>query len=172
MRWLGIVLALGAVGSGCASTGAVGQRAQVVMEADELARSGQAGAARDLYEQVVGEASRDAVHARALYRLALLYVDPSSGLQDHRAAQLAFERLLAEYPNSEWETDARAWRATLVEISVRRADAVRLRSEITRLRGDVLAREAEAARLKDESAKLKADLQRLKRIDLDLERRR
>jgi len=35
-----------------------------------------------------------------------------------------------------------------------------------------VVRETEAARLRNEAAKLGADLQRLKRIDLNLERRR
>lgn len=158
MRRRVLALALGVLCAGCAAVDwfhAKPERrpeaARLVARADELARDGQPSAARDLYERVVGEPARDAVHARALYGLARLYVDPSSGLRDYRAAQVAFERLLAEYGKGEWEADARAWRATLAEL---------------------LAREAEAARLKDEATKLRADLERLKRIDLNLERRR
>ena len=108
---------------------------------------------------------RDALHARALYNLARLYVDPSSGLRDYRAAKLAFERLLTGYPRGEWESDARAWQAALVELVAREAELAARQAELT-------MREAETLRLRSEAAKLGADLQRLKRIELNLERRR
>src|SRR5205814_9536372 len=105
------------------------------------------------------------LHARALFTLAPLHVDPSSGLRDYRAAKLAFERLLTGYPRGEWESDARAWQAALVELGAREAEPAAPQAELT-------MREAEPPRLKSEAAKLGADLQRLKRIELNLERRR
>ena len=51
------------------------------------------------------------------------------------------------------------------ELAAREAEAVRIRNEL-------FAREAEAVRLRNEAAKVGADLQRLKRIDLNLERKR
>ena len=87
-----------------------------------------------------------------------VYVDPTSGLRDYRAARQAFARLLTDYPHGEWESEARTWQAALAELEAREAELV--------------TREAEAARLKTEAVKLGADLQRLKRIDLNLERRR
>ena len=158
MRRLVVVLTLGALCTGCGTVDwfrdkreTRSEAAQLVGRADELVREGQPSSARDLYARIVAEAPGNAVHARALHSLARLYVDPASGLRDYRAAQLAFGRLLAEYPKSEWESEARAWQATLIELA---------------------AREAEATRLKSEAAKLGADLQRLKRIDMNLERRR
>lgn len=158
MRRLVVVLTLGALCTGCGTVDwfrdkreTRSEAAQLVGRADELVREGQPSSARDLYARIVAEAPGNAVHARALHSLARLYVDPASGLRDYRAAQLAFGRLLAEYPKSEWESEARAWQAALIELA---------------------AREAEATRLKSEAAKLAADLQRLKRIDMNLERRR
>ena len=132
------------------------------------------------------ESSTDAAHATALYRLGRLHADPSSGMLDHAAALGAFERLLAAYPGSAWEPEARAWRTTLLEMEARETEAARLRREVARLEADLKTRTAqsarltgetaklreEAARLRDETAKLKADLERLKRIDLNFERRR
>jgi hypothetical protein len=169
MRGHAIAVALALLGSGCASLPlcAVGNRESPVEHADGLERGGQPGAVPEM-----SAPSRDAARARTQYQLALLQVDPSSGSHDYRAAQLAFERFLAEYPNSEWEQDARAWRALLGELFARQADAARLRSEARRLKTDLQGREVEAARLKEETAKLKADLQRLKQIDLDFDRKR
>jgi hypothetical protein len=165
MRRLVVILLLSSVCSGCAALGwfrekppTLSEEARLIARADELARDGQPGAARDLYARVAGDPSRDTVHARALYKLARLQVDPRSGLRDYRAAQLAFRRLLTEYPTGEWEAEARAWDAVLAHLAARDAE--------------LTTREAEAARLRAEAAKLAADLQRLKRIDLHLERRR
>jgi hypothetical protein len=186
MRRLVVALTLGALCTGC---GAVdwfrdkretrSEVAQLVGRADELVREGQPSAARDLYARIVAEAPRDAVHAKALHSLARLYVDPASGLRDYRAAQLAFGRLLTEYPKGEWESEARAWQATLAELVAREAELVAREAELVALEAklvtreaELVTREAETARLKAEATKLGADLQRLKRIDMKLERRR
>jgi len=207
MSRLVAVLALGALCAGCAPAGwfrdtadSRSEAAQLVARADEMVRDGRPGAARDLYARVVAEAPRDAVHVRALYRLARLHVDPSSELSDYGAARLSFERLLSEYPPGEWESEARAWQAALAELAARetelaareaelavrdaelaarqaelaarQAELAARDAELAARQAELVAREAESARLKSEVAKLGADLRRLKRIDLNLERRR
>ena len=165
MRRLVVALTLGVLCTGCGTVDwfrekreAPSEAAKLVGRADELVREGQPSAARDLYTRIVAEAPRDAVHARALHSLARLYVDPASGLRDYRAARQAFARLLTDYPHGEWESEARTWQVALTELEAREAELV--------------TREAEAARLKTEAVKLGADLQRLKLIDMNLERRR
>ena len=172
IRRLVVVLSLGALSAGCAAAdwfSAMFERhpaptSTVTREVD-LPRQGQPIAARDLYVRIVAEPARDAAHARALYNLARLYADPSSGLRDYRAAHLAFERLLTEYPKGEWEADARAWNTALGELAAREV-------ELEARDGELGVRAAEVARLKSEAARLGSDLQRLKRIDLNLERKR
>ncbi len=172
MKRLVVALALGALFAGCAGVDwfrdkpeGRSEPAQLVARADELVRQGQPSAARDFYARVVAGGARGAVHAQALYNLARLHVDPSSGLRDYRAAKLVFERLLTEYPKGEWAADARAWHAALAELVAREAELVVREAEL-------VVRETESTRLRNEAAKLGADLQRLKRIDLNLERRR
>jgi hypothetical protein len=179
MRRLVVALTLGALCTGCGSVDWFRDKretrsevAQLVGRADELVREGQPSAARDLYARIVAEVPRDAVHARALHSLARLYVDPASGFRDYRAAQLAFGRLLTEYPKGEWESEARAWQAILAELVAREAELVALEAKLVALEAKLVTREAETARLKAEATKLGADLQRLKRIDMNLERRR
>lgn len=118
--------------------------ARLVARADDLAEHGQARAAFAEYERVLREHPGDPAGAAALYRLGRLQADPASGLRNYRAAHQAFSRLLANYPESLWEAEARAWRAVV---------------------GDLIARE-------DEAARLKTQIERLRRTDLDLERRR
>ena len=140
--------------------------AQMVARAAELARSGQAGSARDLYWQVIESHPRDAVRPRALWGLAQLLADPASPAHDYRASVATFDRLSVEYPGSELAPDARLWRAVLAELVAREEEHARQRAqsgeEIARLR----------AQSGEEIARLRAQIQRLKRIDVDLERRR
>ena len=172
MKGLVVAMMLGTLCAGCAGldrlrprTETPSEPARLVARAETLARGGQSSEARDLYARVVAEPARDPVHARALYNLARLQVDPSSGLRDYRAAHATFKRFLIEYPGHEWESEARAWTTVLAELAGREA-------EVTARTSEVAAREADVARLRNEAAKVGADLQRLKRIDLNLERRR
>ena len=124
---------------------------QLIAHADDLARRGQTRAALAAYEHVLREHPGDPAGASALYGLGRLQADPAGGLRNYRAAQRTFSRLLADYPESRWEAEARTWQAVL---------------------GDLLAREAEAARLKEEAVRLRTQIEQLRRTDLDLERRR
>jgi len=124
---------------------------QLIAHADDLARRGQTRAALAAYERVLREHPGDPAGAAALYGLGRLQADPAGGLRSYRAAQRAFSRLLADYPESRWEAEARTWQAVI---------------------GDLLAREAEGARLKEEAVRLRTQIEQLRRTDLDLERRR
>lgn len=166
-----MLVALAVVCAGCAAAdwfrerpGPRSQAAELMAQGDELVRNERPSEARNVYARIVAEPARDAVHARALYSLARLYAGGSGTLRDYRAALGAFERLLTDYPRGERELDALAWRAALAALLAREADVARLKAEL-------LNAELRAARLKEEAAKLKADIERLKRIDLNLERR-
>jgi TolA-binding protein len=131
-------------GAGSAGADPSTEARRLVAHADGLAERGQARAARVAYEHVLRHYPGDPAAAAALYGIGRLQVDPSSGVRNYRAAQRTFSRLLADYPGSPWEAEARAWRTAIA---------------------DLLAREEEAARLKNQ-------LEQLRRTDLDLERRR
>ena len=145
---------------------------RLVARADTLAETGWEHAARALYERVVREYPGDPAAAPALYSLGRLQADPASGFRNYRAAHAAFSRLLTDFPKSRWEAEARAWRATLGDLLAREEEAARLRALLQ-------SREEEAGRLKvqlqsreEEAFGLRAQLQQLRRVDLELERRR
>ncbi len=96
--------------------------------------------------------------ADALYRLGLLQADPTSGIRDYRAARATFTRLLSEYPRSRWDAEARAWQATLTDLLVREDEARRATQQWQRSEQD--------------SKRSKTNLERLRKLDLDQERRR
>jgi len=132
--------------------------ARLVAQADDLARRGQARAALAAYERVLREHPGDPAGAAALHGQGRLQADPAGGVRNYRAAHRAYSRLLAEYPESRWEADARAWQIVLGDLLAREAETARLREE--------------AARLKEEAVRLKTQIEQLRRTDLDLERRR
>ena len=124
--------------------GGSGAATRMVGYADDLVERGEVQEAFRVYERVLHDYPADPASASALYWLGRLQASPESQLRNYRAAHVAFSRLLSEYPQSRWESEARAWRAVL---------------------GDLIARE-------DDTARLRAQLERLRRTDLDLERRR
>ena len=131
---------------------------QLIAHADDLARSGQTRAALAAYERVLREHPGDPAGASALYGLGRLQADPAGGLRNYRAAQRTFSRLLADYPESRWEAEARTWQAVIGDLLAREAETARLKEE--------------AARLKEEAVRLRTQIEQLRRTDLDLERRR
>jgi hypothetical protein len=153
-RWLLVPAML--LASGCAAarpspwiadareaTGGSRDVARLVARADTLVANGEAQAAMAIYERVVREHAKDPEAAAALYGLGRLQADPAGRLRNYRAAHATFSRLIAGHPGSRWEPEARAWRAVLA---------------------DLIARE-------DEAARLRTQIERLRRTDLDLERR-
>jgi len=152
LRALPILLLLVACGTarptpwtgGPAGRGGSAAATRLVGYADDLVERGEALEAFRVYERALREYPEDPVSASALYGLGRLQAAPASPLRNYRAAHAAFSRLLSEYPQSRWENEARAWRAVL---------------------GDLLARE-------EETARVKTQIERLRRTDLDLERRR
>ena len=159
---------------------------QLVARADALAGTGWDHSARALYERVVREYPGDPAAAPALYNLGRLQVDPTSGFRNYRVAHATFSRLLTDFPKSRWEGEARAWRATLSDLQIREEEATRLKlqvqsrdEEATRLKQQLRWREEEAGRIKsqlqlreEETSGLKTQIQQLRRVDLNLERRR
>lgn len=106
----------------------------LVTRANEFARDGMVLAARDLYEQVIHDYPVHPVRAWALFGLGQLQADPASPLRDYRVAYLTFGRVLADHPHSRWEPETRVWRGLLSELMARDDEAQRLRLQLQKLR--------------------------------------
>lgn len=115
-------------------TNRVGDPVQLVTRANELARDGRPLAARDLYERVIREYPDHPVRAGALFGLGQLQADHASPLRDYRGAHLTFGRVFAEHPRSRWEAEARVWQGLLNELLSRDDEAHRLRVQLQKLR--------------------------------------
>ena len=112
----------------------VGDPVQLVTRANELARDGKPLAAREVYERVIRDYPEHPVRAGALFGLGQLQADPAGPLRDYRVAYLTFGRVFAEHPRSRWEAEARVWRGILNELLVRDDEAQRLRAQLQKLR--------------------------------------
>ena len=91
----------------------------------------------------------------------------------------AYDEILAKYPDAEEAPRASARREPLADLIAARAQISRLatavrnqENDLARLRSELARSRQEIQRLTEESEKLRADLEQLKRIDIDLERRR
>jgi hypothetical protein len=91
---------------------------------------------------------------------------------DRAAEELRYREALGLYDEflARFSEDAAAPRALESRDTV--AAIVTTRDELARLRDEVRAREAEVTRLRAELARLRADLEKIKQLDLRLERRR
>lgn len=121
---------------------------RAVRQADTLHRGGQPAAARDLYQQVVREHPAELACASALYRPGVLHADASSSLRDYRVARASFIRLLAEYPRSPWDADARAWQATVTDLLIQEEEARRAKQRLQQTEEDRKRSKMEQGRLK------------------------
>jgi hypothetical protein len=145
---------------------------RLVARADVLAGTGGEHQARALYERVVREYPVDPTAASALYSLGRLQADTASGFPSYRAAHAAFSRRLTDFPKSRWEADARAWRATLGDLLAREEEATGLKVQLQWREEQTVHLKLQLQSREQEALGLKAQLQQLRRVDLDLERRR
>jgi hypothetical protein len=111
-----------------------------------------------MYLKIQGEFPKDPAAAQALYRLGILQADPTNPLRDYRAARATFTRLLAEYPRSPCDADARAWQATLTDLLLREDESHRVGQRLRKAEEDLL--------------RMRTGLERLKQSDLETEGKR
>jgi hypothetical protein len=90
----------------------------------------------------------------------------------YQAALRAYDTLLATYPDDPVAPHAQATRDTLGTLLAARADVARLKEELAARDTDLGRLKQELQRLQTETESLRANLEELKRIDLNLERRR
>ncbi|MGH7278224.1 MAG: hypothetical protein ACREJG_06000 [Candidatus Rokuibacteriota bacterium] len=98
---------------------------------------------------------------------------------DYAAALAAYEEVVASHPGTRAAVRARVSRDAVVEIvrlrhilATRETEMTRLREELARTRQDLAGRQAELTRLTAEADRLREDLEKLKQIDLRLEKQR
>jgi hypothetical protein len=123
---------------------------------------------------------------KELFEDALSFLNHQEKEQNYHEAKTRLQKLIGQYPNSNWATSAQALVGTLDRIFAlqaalkkekvkSQADHVKLVKEIDGLRDNIKQVEekqsAETVKLKQENEQLKQDIQQLKNLEIQLERR-
>jgi tetratricopeptide (TPR) repeat protein len=154
---------------------------QLLHLAESHAEAGDHAEAVALFEKVTSDPS-STVSDRALLGLTRSLCSPEYAGRDYRQAFLVADRLLREYPDSHYVAEARAWRELLLGYLARGQEIERRTMELEQVLQDDERRTRELERLKGvdlelerrtrELARRTQELeQRLKGVDLQLERR-
>ena len=157
-------------------------------QGDALSTAGRYREAAAAYREVAERGSSPDGRARALFELGRLAADASNPDHDLQDATDYFVRLRREHPASPWARYAAGWSETLARLSRAEQEAARFERELGSLRQQIEETSAELRRRRDtgreaerlrqrladaqrEAAGLRADLDRLKSLELELERR-
>jgi hypothetical protein len=170
----------------------------IVRLAESLAESGSHDKAVALFEEAAKNPGSP-VADRALLGLTRSLCNPEYAGHDYRRAFVVADRLVREYPASQYTVEARAWRELLLgylargrelerrtmELEQTAIEQQRQTEELERLKGvdlelerrtlELQKRTQEVERLKRVDAELERktqELERLKRLDLELEQRK
>lgn len=170
----------------------------LVRLAESWAESGSHDKAVALFEEVAKDPSSP-VADRALLGLTRSLCNPEYAQHDYRQAFLVADRLVHDYPASQYSVEARAWRELLIgylargrelerrtmELEQGAVEQERQTQELERLKGvdaelerrtrELQKRTQEVDRLKRVDSELERktqELERLKRLDLELEQRK
>jgi hypothetical protein len=137
----------------------------MVRDAETLARAGQYQGATRLLDEIARRPLETPAHDRALLGLGRLLALPDNPGRDYRRAIGYFDRLLREHPQSPDARDARAWRE-LLTAHLALSQELEARTQELEVRTQELR-----VRTQELKARMQ-DLERLKRLDVELERPR
>lgn len=126
-----------------------------MVAADSELAGGRTRTAVEQYDRIVRDYAGQPAAAQALHMLVVLRLDPQSGVRSRRAANAALARLAADYPETGWAREARAWQSLLRQIDRGAREVERCQSE--------------AGRLGEDAEHLRQTLEELKDSDLELE---
>lgn len=102
----------------------------------------------------------------------LARADRLADRQQYEPALRTYDEFLARYPTDPAAPRAQKSRDTLASIVTARVELARLRSELAARDAELAAREAELVKLRQLTERLRADLEKLKEVDLNLERKK
>jgi DNA repair exonuclease SbcCD ATPase subunit len=136
---------------------------RLVRLAEAQAQAGEHTEAARLFEEIARRPNQPFAD-RALVGLTRLLVHPEYAGRDYQQAYVVADRLVREYPDSQYTTEARAWRDLL-------AAYLALGQELEQRAVELDQRTVELDQRTRELERRTQELERLKRLDLELERR-
>lgn len=148
--------------AGCTGLGWQSQQQQQFNTSIELLQAGEVRKSCDLLEKVVNAPAVNGVTDEALFRLSLLLITEEVGPKNAPRAQALLERLRKEHPASSWTPQA----ILLLDwLTSPKGGRDRDREQINHLL-------RENRELLKENRELRQNMERLKNLDLELEKKR
>ncbi len=143
-------------------------------QAIKLQNEGKTSAAMEALILLCGERGVTGVTDEALFRLSLLYLvnGPESDKMSLQLAQQGFDRLRKEYPSSSWTGMAEPvadFMSTMTELR-RQNQTCKSQSQSLSRENQSLSKENQS--LSKENQELRQNIEKLKRLDLELEQKR
>lgn len=148
--------------AGCTGLGWQNRQERQFNVSLELLKAGEVRRSHDLLEEVVNAPAMSGVTDEALFRLSLLLLTEEAGPKSAPRAQALLERLRKEHPQSSWTPHATL---LLDWLTSPKGGRDRDREQISHLL-------RENRELTKENKELRQNIERLKNLDLELEKKR
>lgn len=148
--------------AGCGGLGWQNRQERQLSTSIELLQAGEVRQSHDLLEEITHAPAINGVTDEALFRLALLLITEEVGPKSAPRAQALLERLRKEHPQSSWTPQANL---LLAWLSSPKGGRDRDREQISYLL-------RENRDLLKENRELRQNIERLKNLDLELEKKR
>jgi hypothetical protein len=163
-----IIIALSGL-SGCATTPKIDpyeheQRRKLVL-ARVLLEDNRISAAKEILTAISDAKGVSGVTDEALFRLALLNLAPGEQKILTKKAERNLEKLLASYPSSPWRSHAATLKGIIDAYDLSLDEKAELEKTIRILKNSNLS-------LGKETRELREDIEKMKKLDLELERKK
>lgn len=142
-RFLVCLLAASALASGCGHFGEGAQAKKVFAEANDLFHQGSYAASLDKYSEIIDR--YPAVADRALFETGIIHAHPRNERKDYPKALEAFEKLVREYPASEYRQNSEMMTFNIRNTALKDKTNAEQQALIDALRRELRGKEGEIA---------------------------
>lgn len=138
--------------SGCGHHGGGSQAKSILEEANSLFNQGCYQASLDKYAQ--SSAKYPAQGDRILFEMGIVYAYPKNEHKDYQKALECFQKLLREYPGSDYRQNSEMMIFSLTNVAIKDQTIATLQSQLKTLRQEVVRKENEVCSLQKKVAAL------------------
>jgi tetratricopeptide (TPR) repeat protein len=151
--------------SGCSHFSDGRQAKKTFAEANELFYQGSYAASLDKYSEIPGKYPAKA--DRALFEMGIVYAHPKNGQKDYQKSLECFQKLVKEYPESQYRQDSEMMIFNLRNVALKDQTIAAQQMRIETLRHEVEARENEIVALQEKNKAFEKKMEALERKFFD-----
>jgi tetratricopeptide (TPR) repeat protein len=131
--------------SACSHFGAAGRNNTTFAEANDLFHQGRYAASLEKYSEIIEKYPTRA--DRALFEMGIIYAHPKNGRKDYQKSLDCFQRLIREYPGSEYRQNSEMMIFNIRNVVLKDQTIAAQQMQIETLRHEVQGKEDEIATL-------------------------